>query len=218
MIPYSASLLQVGGAKTGIAPVNLLDVQTVDGNVYNWADRALTEPSIIMGAQAAYQPWLLSVPSFTFHRSLQTDVGSFTVQNLSGDTLSRDFEILSRRSALEGAFFVYRLWQADAEASWIEVHGTLTVTDAGVDTAQLKGSQLLNPSQDDTPLENYCETCQIEWAGKRCGSTQPTECLYSYQTCQVVERIMVVLNSYEKNYGEAPAPVAIKVINRSRRI
>ncbi len=31
------------------------------------------------------------------------------------------------RASLEGAFVVYRLWQADAEASWIEVHGSLTV-------------------------------------------------------------------------------------------
>jgi len=61
-----------------------------------------------------YIPWLMSVPQFSFHRSLQTDIGAFVLQNLSGDTLSRDFEKIARRSALEGAFFIYRLWQADA--------------------------------------------------------------------------------------------------------
>ncbi len=41
---------------------------------------------------AEYLPWLMSVPEITFHRSLQTDMGSFVLQNVSGDTLSRDME------------------------------------------------------------------------------------------------------------------------------
>lgn len=166
----------------------------------------------------AYKPWLLSVPQFSFHRSLQTDVGAFVLQNLSGDTLSRDFEKIARSSALEGAFFVYRCWQPDAEAAWLEVHGTLTLGGAGDDTAQLKGTQLLNPSQDDTPLEDYSETCQLQWGGVRCGATGTTECTYSYQSCQVVERIMVVMNNYEKNFGETAANTAQSVINRRRKI
>ena len=165
-----------------------------------------------------HDPWLLSVPQISFHRSLQTDTGSFVVQNLSGDTLSRDTEKLLRASAFEGALFVYRLWQADAEAAWIEVHGTLSVDDVGVDTLTFKGTQLLNPSQDDTPLENYCETCQLQWGGIRCGASGSTECSYSYQTCQVIERIMVVMNDYEKNYGETLANTALNVTNRRRLI
>ena len=166
----------------------------------------------------AYDPWLLSVPSFAFHRSLQTDIGSFVVQNLSGDTLSRDVEKILRASAMEGAFFVYRLWQPGAEAAWLEVHGTLTVGEVGVDTMTLKAAQLLNPSQDDTPLEIYCETCQLVWGQARCGSTAPTECQYSFQTCTSINRIMVALNDYEKNFGEATANTALNVINRRRRI
>jgi len=218
MISYPQSLIAVGGARTGITPVNLLDVQTVDGNLYFWSDRPMAAPSVITGANANYLSWLLSVPSFAFHRSLQTDVGNFVVQNISGNTLSRDFEKYIRAETIEGAFFVYRLWQPDAEAAWLEVHGALTLDEAGTDTAQLKGAQLLNPAQDDTPLENYCETCQLNWAGKRCGSTQSTECLYSYRSCQVIERIMVAMNDYEKNYGETTANTAFKITNRRRRI
>lgn len=169
-------------------------------------------------ALAQYQPWLLSAPQFTFHRSLVTDTGSFLIQNLSGDSLSRDFEKLWRLSALEGAMFVYRLWQADAMASWLEVHGTLSVAPTGVDTAQLKGTELLNPSQEDTPAEIYCESCQLTWAGRRCGAMGSTECMYSFATCQVVERPMMVLNNYEKNYGEASAATAMNVVNRRRAI
>lgn len=166
----------------------------------------------------AYAPWLLSVPSFAFHRSLQTDMGQFVVQNVSGDTLSRDVERTLRASAMEGAYFIYRLWQPGAQAAWLEVHGTLTVADVGVDTMTLRGTQLLNPSQDDTPLENYSETCQLVWGQARCGSTAPTECSYSYQTCTSLNRIMIVANDYEKNFGETTANTALNVINRRRKI
>jgi hypothetical protein len=165
-----------------------------------------------------YVPWLVGIPEFKFHRSLLTDIGSFVIQNLSGDTLSRDFEKIARKSALEGALFVYRCWQADAMAAWLEVHGTLTVEDIGVDTVKLKGSQLINPSQDDTPLEIYCETCQLQWGGVRCGSTETTECNYSYQSCQSPARIMVAMNHYETNYGQNQANTALNVINRRRAI
>jgi hypothetical protein len=169
-------------------------------------------------APSTYLPWLMAVPQIAFHRSLQTDFGNFVLQNVSGDTLSRDFEKLMRRATLEGAMFVYRLWQPDAQASWLEVHGTLTVDDVGVDTVSLKGTQLINPAQDDTPMFQYCETCQLQWAGPRCGATGTTECDYSYQTCQVPERILVVLNDYEKNYGESLANIAVRPINRARKI
>jgi len=166
-----------------------------------------------------YIPWIVQVPPFTFHRSLVTDTGSFVLQNLSGDTLSRDFEKIARRSALEGAFFVYRCWQADAEAAWLEVHGTLSVGNIGQDTVQLKARSLINESEADTPLEIYCETCQLQWGGRRCGSTQATECSYSYQTCQVIERPFIVQNNYEKNLGESAAATAnTNLINRRRRI
>ena len=238
MIDYPASLLATGGAHTGVAPVNLLDIQDVNGNVYLWADRKILAPSPLVAALTAmgattglptspagaesgflaYKPWLLRVPKLTFHRSLQTDVGSFTIQNLSGDTLSRDVEKQVRRSTLEGAFFVYRLWQPDAEAAWLYAQGTLTVDPLAVDTGELKSKQLLNPAEDDTPLEIYCETCQLQWGGARCGATGTTECSYSFQTCQVVERIMVDMNNFEKNYGEAQANTVLNVINRRRTI
>jgi hypothetical protein len=166
-----------------------------------------------------YLPWILSVPKIVFNRSLATDTGSFVLQNLSGDSLARDFEKIARRSALEGAMFIYRLWQPDVRCSWIEVHGTLTVEGIPRDTVSLKGAQLINPAQDDTPSRQISETCQqVIWAGPGCGATGSTECQYSFQTCQVPERFMGSLNNYEKNYGEALANVALKVINRRRRI
>lgn len=174
-------------------------------------------PPLAGAGYASYEPWILSVPKFTMNRSLQTDVGEFLIQNLSGDTLARDVEKILRAGTLEGAQFAWRLWQPDAQAQWLRVDGTLAVDSVENDAMRLKGMQLLNPSQDDTPLEIYCETCQIQWAGRRCGSTQTTECQYSFQTCQVPSRIMVVLNDYEKNYGETLANTAQQVTNRARK-
>jgi hypothetical protein len=168
-----------------------------------------------------YKPWIVEVPQFTFHRSLITDTGEFTLQNLSGDTLSRDFEKIARRSALEGALFVYRSWQADAQAAWLEVHGTLTVPDngIGVDTVKLKATSLLNPSALTAPAEIYCETCQqVIWGGPGCGATGSTECQYSFQSCQVPERFKGTMNNYEKNYGVNDANTALNVISRRRAI
>jgi hypothetical protein len=171
----------------------------------------------VPAGSAVYEPWILTVPQLTFHRSSVTDVGNFILQNLSGDTVSRDFEKIMRKSALEGAFFVYRSWQPDAQGSWIEVHGKLTVEDVGTDTVTLKGEPAINPAQDDAPAMEYSETCQWRWSSPQCGAMGSTECQYSYQTCQVPERILVVLNDYEKNFGETAASVPTQQTNRRRR-
>jgi hypothetical protein len=177
-----------------------------------------SNPLNVTPGYGPYKPWILAVPKITFNRSLQTDIGQFILQNLSGDVLSRDFERIMRRSALEGAFFVYRLWDPSANAAWLEMHGTFSVDAFGVDTVTLKGSQLLNPAQDDTPNEIFCENCQNQWGRARCGATGTTECQYSFQTCQVVEHFRGFLNSYETNYGEAIANVATRPTNRRRKI
>lgn len=178
------------------------------------ASYASTAPNL----PVLYKPWLVGVPRITFNRSLQTDIGNFRLQNISGTTRSRDLDALLRSSAIEGALFVYRCWQPDAQAPWIEVHGTLTLENLPPDMGLVKGVQAINPAQDDTPLEEYSETCQWNWGLARCGSTQSTECLYSYPTCQVIERIGVAMNNYEKNYGETTANTPLVTINRARKV
>jgi hypothetical protein len=58
----------------------------------------------------------------------------------------------------------------------------------------------------------------LEWASARCGATGSVPCLNSFATCQVVERFTGILNSFEKNYGEALAVTSAYVINRRRKI
>lgn len=222
VVTFNAADISNGGSRSRIAPCSLLDVQTVDGNIYYWSDRALSGlPAAITvdgSAQSVtYEAWLMSAPTFTFNRSMQTDVGSFTLQNVSGDSISRDFEKVTRRSALEGAFFIYRYWDVGGEFAWIEVHGTLTVTGVPSRIAQLGASQLFS-GQDDTPAGTYSESCQLIWGEKRCGATGNTECLYSYRTCQVTEHYVGILNNFEKNFSETIAAVPTQVINRRRAL
>jgi len=226
MIAYPPSLQGVAGSKTGIAPVHLLDVYDMNGYFYYWASRKFTalarvDAQSVAGnapvATPTYLPWILNVPQWKFNRSLSTDMGMIEIQCLSGDTLQRDFEKIVRSTALEGALFVYRMWAADAEAAYLEVHGTLSVAETDPYTARLSCKQLLNPSSDITPMYDYSETCQWRWSSKQCGSTQSAPCQQSFLSCQVVERIAAISNSYEKNFGEASANVATGAVNRLRQ-
>ncbi len=207
--------------RTGVAPISLVDVQTVDGLLYYWSDRPITAPAALsadgLGDLIAYQPWLLTAPTFTFNRSLQTDTGTFTLQNISGDTISPDFAKATRRSSLEGALFVFRWWDPGGEFAWIETEGTLSVDEVDNRTAPLATAQLL-AGQDDTPAESYSEVCQLVWGEARCGATGSTECLYSYKTCQVVEHFLGVLPDFEKNFTETIAATATTTVNRRRSL
>ena len=219
MIPFPPPLQQIAPARTGIAPAHLLDVEDCNGNLYYWANRRISAPCVmgVAGTETAYLPWILSVPNWKFYRSLQTDQGIITMQNISGDTLQRDFEKIVRASALDGSMFVYREWHADAEFPSLEVHGTLSVNDNDPELVKLQCRQLLNPSSDTAPAYTYGEICQWRHGSTQCGSTNPVPCQQSYPTCQVIERIFVITNSYEKNFGEATANVATNVVNRIRQ-
>jgi hypothetical protein len=222
MLAYPDSLVQIGGAHSGVAPCNLLDVQDVNGNIYYWSDRAGLFPAAITAdgnpAIVRYKPWINDVGEFRFFRSLQSDTGSVVLQNVSGDSLSREFDVLKTKSALEGAFAIYRCWQADVEGGWLEFHGTVTVENITESESTLKLTQLLDAANSDSAGATLSETCTLEWGSKMCGATGAQECLYSFATCQVVERFRGVLNSYEKNFGETAANGATALINRRRKI
>ena len=72
--------------------------------------------------------------------------------------------------------------------------------------------------QDDVPGNIISETCQLVWGERRCGATGQQECLYSFRTCQVPERFMGILTTFEKNYGEAIPDMPAQPVNRRRTI
>jgi hypothetical protein len=209
------------GAHGAIAGVHLLDVRDINGNVYYWASRKTSAPSVIVAAGGsasnAYKPWILNVGKWTFNASMETDSGSLTLQNLSGDTLQRDFEKIARATVLKGAFAVYRYWHAAAEWASIEVHGSVSVDDRNPAEVKLTMKQLPDTNSDIAPASTYGEICPWRWGSDQCGSTAATPCKQTFLTCQVVERPLIVLNSYEQNFGETAANVSVKQQNRIRQ-
>jgi len=204
-----------------IAPALLLDVQTPGGDVYYWADRPLNNivpviqaSGVSSGTPVNYTAWLLSSGNFKYSRSLVTDTGTLTLQNLSGDVLQRDFARIARRSVLEGSLYVFRYYQVDMQWAWLEQHGTLTVGDTG-DTVTLNLQQLM-PGSDDTPDQTISETCQLVWGEKRCGATGATECLYTYASCQCPARFTGIQTAFEVNNPAAAAALPTTVFNRAR--
>jgi hypothetical protein len=215
-------------ARSGIAPALLLDVQTPSGDTYYWSDRPLRNivpvipPAVgglltvfsLSGPVVNYVPWLMGSGTLNYNRSTVADTGTLSIQNVSGNVLQRDFERIARRSTLEGSLFVFRYYQVDLAWAWIEQHGTLSCGDAGT-TVPLNLSQLFAGS-DDTPVQQVAETCQLNWAAGRCPSTQPTECLYTYQSCQVPERFVGIQTAFEVNNPAAAANLPTQTINRTR--
>src|SRR5664280_1267329 len=70
-----------------------------------------------------YLPWLLTAGPFHLSRSMQSDVGNFVLQNMSGTSLERDMNKLITASAFEGALFAFREWNLDAQKPEFEMHG-----------------------------------------------------------------------------------------------
>jgi hypothetical protein len=210
------------GGRTGIAPAYLLDVEDANENCYYWATRKITAPSVIVGtggsASNPYVPWIVRAPQLSFHRSKQVNTGTLQLQNLSGDTLQSDFKKIVRKTTLEGALAVLRRWNAAAQAAEREFHCTLSFTDSNPEIATLQLRQLDDASQESTPRYLMCEICQWRWSSAQCGSTASTPCQQSYPTCQVIERIFVIMNNYEKNYGETTANTSTYMQNRARQI
>ncbi len=206
----------------GIA--HLFDIQTVDGDLYYWSDRPLSEiPAAITAdnepANVAYTAWITQPPTFTRNRTLASDTGSFQVANVFGDTLATQLERTLRKSAFEGAMFVYRWWAVAAEMADLEVHGTLTVGGVKKPNVTISAVSSFDGSNRNAPEWQFSESCQLTWGLKRCGSTQPTECLYSLQSCQVIERIVSISSTYyDKNMADAVSAVQSVQVNRRRGV
>jgi hypothetical protein len=205
-----------GYAQGGVAPSLLLDVQTPAGTNFFWSDRNLKGiPSVITGAAANYQAWLLGAGTLNFYPSLQTDTFTLTLQNLSGDVLQSDFERITAKSTLEGSLFVFRYYQVDLGWPWIEMHGTLSVGSTNRQTVTLNGSDIFG-GQDDTPEQQTSESCQLIWGETRCGAQGTQECLYTRSSCQVPEHFVGIDTSFETGMEQSTAAVLTQQINRRR--
>ena len=163
-------------AKTGIAPIGLLDILAGDGSAYHFGTKPIVMDPMLTGTQPSwssrfhrgysdfgynetYQPWLLTAGPFHFSRSMQADVGSFTIQNISGDSVRRDVSDMLINAAFEGALCVFREWNVEAASVEFEFHGRLTVLGIGEDVVELGTEQRFNASNYQAPPDQYNEKC-----------------------------------------------------------
>lgn len=200
----------------GVAPALVLDIEDAQGNTYFWADRPLNNiPAVITDGDESYLPWIVSVGTLHLYRSLQTDTLTLALQNLSGDVLQSDFEKIVRAETLDGALYVFRYYAADLAFAWIEMQGIIAIGNTPRATVTLNCTQLLQ-GQDDTPSQQVSENCQLVWGQPRCGATGDTECLYTYQSCQVVERFVGIQSAFEINNPAVAAVLPATTFNRAR--
>ena len=223
-MPYTypnSDLVQIMSAKSGVAPILLLDVVATDGTSYHWAsaeiDLAPVYPLTLPGTPPAswlaglanppadydthYFPWLLSASGFKQTRAMQAVTASIMVQNVSGDTLRRDVPGLMMARTFEGALFAFREWNLAAQCAEFEQHGRLTVSTSTEFMTTFGANLLFNPNDYDGQPYAYSETCQWRFGSPQCGSTPDndsdfgTPCDNTYTTCHQLNRFGGVLNT-----------------------
>ena len=218
--PFAPQLVQIMKARNGIAPPCLLDILTVDGQAFYWAQTKLLAPPVLNPAAAAlvqYLPYLINVDKFQFSRSMQADLGTVDVQNLSGDTLARDVAGNLTDFTFENALFVLREWYPEGECPGREMHGRLTVDSVSETDASFACEQLFNASAYETPQYVYSETCQWRYSSVQCGADGTNPCDNTYTTCRVPERFFGILNAYTQDLTPSYALMSGKTVNRVRQ-
>jgi hypothetical protein len=212
--PYSSELIQIMAARSGPAPVLLLDVMALDGTSYHWGNKEIdvapVYPETLPGTPPAawlaglanppadydthYFPWLLSVTGFNQTSAQQAVTASIEVQNISGNTLQRDLMGLLSARTFEGALFAFREWNLVKQEAEFEQHGRLTVVTTSELICTFGANLLFNPNDYDGQPYAYSETCQWRFGSPQCGSTAGNDsnfanpCDNTYTTCHQLNR------------------------------
>jgi hypothetical protein len=230
--PLAGSLARIGR----VAPIQLLDVLTLGGYSYHWASipvasaAALGFSPLLTGNAPpwnaslridnwddTYLPWLLRAGPFNLSRSMESDVGSFTVQNVSGNTLQRDMNQLITYAAFEGAVFAYREWNLDVADTEFEFHGKLSIINVGEEIAEFTAEQGTNPS-DYQGLILIAETCPWRYGSAACGDTTNNPCQNSFLTCRQPSRYSGVVQQLVNVQPPGMASISSRSVVRNRQI
>lgn len=212
--PYPSELIQIMKARSGPAPVCLLDVVRLDGCSFHWGsveiDVTPRLPETLPGTAPAwaatlanppadydthYFPWLLSATGFHHTRSMQSDTANIVVQNVSGNTLQRDLPQNLSAASFEGAIFAFREYDLSTGVAEFEQWGRLTVMTVSETQTTFGANQLYNPNDYDGLPYSYSETCQWRYSSPGCGDTTNNPCDNTYVTCRQPNRFLGVLNN-----------------------
>jgi hypothetical protein len=219
-----------------VAPVMLLDVLSRQGYSYHWASMPIASAAALgcspvytgmappWNAQLrigswddVYLPWLLTSGPFHLTRSLQADVGNFTIQNVSGSTVQRDMSTLITGDAFESALFAYREWNLDAREAEFEMHGRLTIVAVSETIAEFAAEQLFNPSDYQACLL-MSETCPWRYASAACGDTTNNPCENSWLTCRQPSRYGGIVQALVNVQPPGTANTSTRQVVRNRQL
>lgn len=219
-----------------VAPVMLLDVLDQQGNSYHWSSMPIASAAamgivpVFTGNTPAwnshlgisswddtYLPWLMTSGPFHLSRSMQADVGNFTLQNVSGSSLERNMSKLITGSAFEGAIFAYREWNLDANVAEFEFHGHLSIVAVTETIAEFAAEQLLNPS-DYQGLLISSETCPWRYASAACGDTTSNPCQNSWLTCRQPSRFGGIVQALINIQPPGTANTSTRDVVRNRQV
>jgi hypothetical protein len=232
-LPLSSELVTIMSARSGPAPLCLLDVLALDGTSYHWGNKQIDTPAVYTGAHPAwlaaqafqpanydthYYPWLLSATEFHHTRSQQSYQANITIQDVSGNTLQRDAAGLIVGTSFEGALFCFREWNPLAQQTKFQQNGRLTVLSVSEDQIQFGANQLFNPNDYDGNPYEYSDTCQWRYSSPGCGDTTNNPCQNTYATCRQPNRFFGVLNTVVFPQSPSVANVSTNAMVRNRLV
>ena len=151
-----------------------------------------------------YTEWLIDKQRFQLFGSTQTDTGTLSVQNLSGNTVQRDVALAYARNEFIGAFVYYRLWRADAEFAIFQFMGNVVDADIDEQVMDLTLEGFGNYSAIRAPAYAIDVACPLFFGSMACGSTAATPCQQSYGTCSSIERFAGAVVQWDFSNGIAP--------------
>jgi hypothetical protein len=236
-IPYSSELVQITASHSGPAPICLLDVLTLDGTSYHWANKIIDTlpvlPPTLPGTPPAwladqafqpanydthYYPWLLSAVGFHHSRSQQSDTATIQIQDVSGNTLQRDTAGIIVRTSFEGALYCFREWNPLVQQTKFQQNGRLTVLDTTEQQISFGANPCFNPNDYDGNPYDYSDTCQWRYGDRGCGDTSNNPCDNTYVTCRQQGRFFGVLNTVVFPQAPPPANVSTNQVVRNRLV
>ena len=232
-IPFTPELVQIMSARTGPAPICLLDVLALDGTSYHWGNKEIDVPAVLTGTHPAwlaaqayqpanydthYYPWLLSAIQFHHTRSQQSYQATIAIQDVSGNTLQRDPAGLIVGTSFEGAFFCFREWNPLAQQVEFQQNGRLTMLSTSEDQIRFGANQTFNPNDYDGQPYDYSETCQWRYASPACGDTTDNPCDNTYVTCRQIARFFGVLNTVVFPQTPSVASISANAMVRNRLV
>jgi hypothetical protein len=168
---------------------------------YYWAEANISIPAAgdLAGAAGNYKGWIVGQPTFHLFGSTQTDTGSITIQNVSGNTVMRD--AASQLSMYEwvGAYVKYILYDPASETALFTFVGSISDVEPDEEQIELSLEGFGDWSNTQAVPYNVDVTCGLTFGSQECGSTSSTPCQQTYGTCSSVERFKGVVVQWDSS-------------------